>query len=270
MTTPPKTDSSGQTRPVSLVTGASSGIGAAIAEGLARRGYDLVLVARREERLTELASRLADEDARSEVFVADLSDPLDIDKVATRLGCGDIELLVSDAGASGYVALADTDAGTLQRNWTLNTTATLLLTRAIVPSLLENHRGGVLIVSSGLAFSGGTGKPENLRAPHRSLYASSKAALEVFGRTVAEELHDTGATVTVVCPPPTSTEWNGGRYTDAMDPADVATATLNAYQRGELMCFPGLEDPSVWDALAAAETAVMHGNAEAELAPRYR
>ncbi|WP_213816627.1 SDR family NAD(P)-dependent oxidoreductase [Glaciihabitans sp. dw_435] len=181
-----------------FVTGASSGIGESLSRQLADRGYDLVLVARREERLAALRQELV-EHVDVEILVADLSEHADIEVACARLRRGDVDLLVSNAGASGYELFTQTDEQTLQRNWQLNTTASLLLARAAVPSMVKHDRGGVILVASGLAFSGGNGRPEQ-RRPHRTLYASAKAAVEVFGRTLAEELHATNVTVTVLCP----------------------------------------------------------------------
>nr|WP_201787601.1 SDR family NAD(P)-dependent oxidoreductase [Rathayibacter tanaceti] len=143
------------TRPLALVTGASSGIGAALAADLAADGHDLVLVARRQERLLELQERFAALGATTEILAEDLSDPAGLERVVARAGAGDVDLLVSNAGVSAYGPFAELDPEALRRAWTLNADATPLLTRAVLPGMLERSRGGIITVASTLAFSAG-------------------------------------------------------------------------------------------------------------------
>lgn len=268
-------------RPRTLVTGASSGIGAAFARTLAERSYDLVLVARRAERLEQLASSLQAIGARSELAVADLSDRAQLRGVLDRAASGDIDPVVSNAGVSAYERLDELSSSEAEAAWTLNADATPLLSRAALPAMLERGRGGIIATASTLAFSAGltTIGLENGRRhelPHRALYAGAKAGMVAFIRTLAGELERSGVTATVVCPGLVASEWNQGaartpaaRTPIAMTPEDVVSAAWHAHQAGETVCFPGLEDLSPWNALTRAESELVQGSNRAKLADRY-
>lgn len=264
-------------RPLALVTGASSGIGAALAHVLAGAGHDLVLVARRRERLAELADGLSRLGARSEILIADLSDRAQLHRVVDRAAAGDVEVLVSNAGVSAYERLSDLASGDVESAWTLNADATPLLVRAALPAMLSNRRGGLIATASTLAFSAGLttlefGDGLQHPLPHRSLYVAAKAGLVAFIRALAVELDGTGVTATVVCPGLVSSEWNEGasRLPAAMTPEDVAIAAWAAHRRHETVCFPGLEDLSPWDDFAFAEGTILNGNNRPGLASRYQ
>jgi len=261
-------------RPIALVTGASSGIGAALSAVLAKEGHDLVLVARREERLATLAAELAALGATAETLAVDLSERAGLQRVADRAGAGDIDLLVSNAGVSAYGPFAEIDQAELEHAWTLNADATPVLTRAALPAMLDRGRGGVITIASNLAFSAGVqSAPAAGRAlPKRALYVGAKAGMVAFTRVLATELADTGVGATVVCPGLVSSEWNGGasQGPNAMTPQDVARAAWASFSRGEAMCFPGLESVELLDQLAETERLIMGGNLGADLAARYR
>lgn len=262
-------------RPIALVTGASSGIGAALAAVLAKEGYDLVLVARREDRLATLASELAAFGAQSETLAADLSERTGLQRATDRAGAGDIDLLVSNAGVSAYGPFAEIDQAELEQAWTLNADATPMLSRAALPAMLNRGRGGVITIASTLAFSAGipaapaaTGRA----LPKRALYVGAKAGMLAFTRVLATELAGTGVSATVVCPGLVSSEWNSGasQVPNAMTPQDVARAAWASFSRGEVMCFPGLESVELLDQLAETERLIMGGNLGSDLAVRYR
>jgi hypothetical protein len=260
------------TRPVALITGASSGIGAALADVLAGRGYDLVLLARRRDRLEQVAARARDRGATAEIFVADLATPDGLEAAAGRAAHGDLRLLISNAGVGGYAPLPDVTATDVDRLWRLNATAPVTLARAVLPSLLEQGEGGIVTVASLLAFSAGLDALGPVPMPPRTLYAAAKSATVAFTRTLATELTGTGVTATVVCPGRVATEWSGGANQDqprVMSAEDVATATAVAVERGETLCVPGLPDAKVLERLQDVErTLVVDGN-RAELADRY-
>ncbi|TCO33921.1 hypothetical protein EV639_11270 [Rathayibacter tanaceti] len=261
------------TRPLALVTGASSGIGAALAADLAADGHDLVLVARRQERLLELQERFAALGATTEILAEDLSDPAGLERVVARAGAGDVDLLVSNAGVSAYGPFAELDPEALRRAWTLNADATPLLTRAVLPGMLERSRGGIITVASTLAFSAGIATaPDGGRGlPQRALYVAAKAGIVAFTRVLAGELAGTGVRATVVCPGLVSSEWNGGASVvpAAMTPEDVAVAALAGFERGEVICLPGLEDVGLLERLAESEQGITSGNIRPTLAQRY-
>lgn len=262
-------------RPIALITGASSGIGAAAAAVFAQQGYDLVLVARREERLAALAAELAGFDASTEVLAVDLSARSGLERAVERAGAGDIDVVVSNAGISAYGPFADLAPDALERAWTLNADATPVLARAALPAMLERRRGGIITVASNLGFSAGVPAApadSGQALPQRTLYVAAKAGMIAFTRALAAELSGTGVHATVVCPGLVSSEWNGGasNVPQAMTPEDVAHALWLAFSREEIICLPGLESEDLVDELAEVERRIMDGNIGAELATRYR
>lgn len=260
------------TRPLALITGGSSGIGAALAHTFADRGYDLVLVARRRDRLEQVAARATDLGATVEILVADLATPEGLAAAAERAARGDLRLLISNAGAGGYAPLREVSAADLDRTWRLNGTAPITLAHAVLPSLLDQGAGSIVTVASLLAFSSGLTTLGPVPMPARTLYAAAKSATVAFTRTLAGELAGTGVNATVVCPGRVATEWSGGANQDqprVMSAEDVATATAVAVERGETVCVPGLPEVEALDQLQEAERALVVDGNRSELAPRY-
>jgi short-subunit dehydrogenase len=267
------------TRPLALITGASSGIGAELAHTFAGRGYDLVLLARRRDRLESVAAEAEKHGAAVETFVADLATPRGLASAAERAAEGDVRLLVSNAGNAGYAPLNEVSGTDLDGLWRLNATAPVTLAHAVLPSLLDDGEGGIVTVASLLAFSAGM---RSFRSPHatapltmppRTLYAAAKAATVAFTRTLALELAGTGVGATVVCPGRVATEWSGGQNQngpDVMSARDVATATALAVERGDTVCVPGLPQAEALDRLLEAESALVSAGNSAALADRYR
>ncbi|MEU0683050.1 SDR family NAD(P)-dependent oxidoreductase [Streptomyces albogriseolus] len=180
-----------------VVTGASSGIGWEYATRLAARGWGLVLVARRAERLDVLAEEALKEGAAGiETLVADLGSPEDLSRVVERAADDDIDLVVNNAGINGYGPFAEVDAGLLTRVLNVNVVALTALTRAAVPGMPARGRGAVINVASLLAFAGDL-PPDPL--PRRAVYAGSKGYAVTFTRTPAAELAGTPLRVQVVC-----------------------------------------------------------------------
>ncbi len=261
-------------RPIALVTGASSGIGAAISAVLAQSGYDLVLVARRENRLAVLKQELEGIGASVETLALDLSERTGLAETAGRAGAGDIDVIVSNAGVSAYGPFAEIDPTDLDRAWTLNSDATPVLARAALPAMLDRGRGGIIAIASNLAFSAGipTAPEGQGRAlPQRALYVGAKAGMVAFTRVLASELDGTGVQATVVCPGLVSSEWNGGasQGPQAMTPEDVAHAAWWSFSNGETLCLPGLEQADLLDQLAQTERRILGGNISPDLATRF-
>lgn len=258
------------TRTIALITGASSGIGAEYARLLAD-AHDLVLVARRADRLGDIAWELRERGAAVEVLPADLGTHEGIAAVADRLALGDVRLLISNAGAGGYAPLVDVDPVDIDRLLTLNAVAPVQLVRAALPGMLSAGEGAIITVASLLAFSAGLDDP---RAPRRTLYAAAKAATVAFTRTLAGELADTPIHTQLMLPGVVATEWNDGAGRDiswAMTPQDVASASLAGLRLGETVCTPGLEgQAAALDALLAAESALVTGGNQPTPAARYR
>ncbi|WP_405668117.1 SDR family NAD(P)-dependent oxidoreductase [Streptomyces sp. NBC_01166] len=257
------------TRTLALITGASSGIGVAYARLLAD-DHDLVLVARRADRLADLADDLRARGAAVEVLPADLMTHNGITAVTSRLAAGDVGMLISNAGAGGYAPLTDVEPADIDGLLTLNAVAPIQLVRAALPGMLAAGEGSIITVASLLAFSAGVTDP---RAPRRTLYVAAKAATLGFTRTLAAEIADTPLRVQVVCPGVVATDWNGGAGHDipwAMSPEDVASASLTGLRLGETVCAPGLEgQDSALEALLAAEAAFVTGGNQPSLAARY-
>ena len=268
------------TRRTAVVTGTSSGIGAAYAERLASLGHDVVLVARRVDRLEHLAERLrAEHRVDTEPLVADLAERTDVARVAERLAAGDVGLLVNNAGINGYGPFAEVDAELLTRVIAINVTAVTVLARAAVPAMLDRGGGAIVNVASVLAYSAGV-PPDPM--PRRAVYAATKSFVVTFSRTLAVELAGSPVRVQALCPGLTATEFHltagdrpvvdpapHARDGVGMPAADVVTASLAGLAAGETVCIPGLAATAALDELAAAETAIMPAGM-AELAARYR
>ncbi|GGL64441.1 short-chain dehydrogenase [Streptomyces fumigatiscleroticus] len=262
-----------------VVTGASSGIGAEYAEQLARQGWNLVLVARRAERLTGLARELGESTgAAVETVVADLAQSADLARVAERVAAEDVALVVNNAGINGYGPFTEVDPALLVKVLDVNVTAPTVLARAALPGMLARGRGAVVNVASLLAFAGAL-PPGPL--PHRAVYGGTKGYMVTFTRTLAAELAGTPVRVQVVCPGLTATEFHltageapvpGERRVHddgGMPAADVVTASLAALAAGEVVCVPGLVQAEALERLAAAEQGVRAGSGST-MAPRYR
>ena len=262
------TDTVLMTRTIALITGASSGIGASYARLLADEA-DLVLVARRADRLNDLAEEFRARGAAVEVLPADLTTRDGIAAVTDRLAAGDVRMLISSAGVGGYAPLTDVDPADIDHLLTLNAVAPIQLVRAALPGMLAASEGTIVTVASLLAFSAGSMDP---RAPRRTLYVAAKAAILGFTRTLAGELADTPIRIQVVCPGVVATEWNGGvghSIPWAMSPEDVATASLAGLRLGETVCAPGLENDATLEALLTAENDLVTGGNQPTLATRY-
>lgn len=188
--------------PVAIVTGASSGIGAAFARRLAADGHDLVLVARNAQRLQELADPLP---VRTEVLAADLDDDAGLAKVADRSRAGDVEVLVNNAGFGTNGAFDEVDISGEDSMLRVNVRAVLHLSHAVLPSMLARGRGAILNVSSMAGFTPGAGA---------ATYGASKAWVTMFSRSLHATYAARGVQVLAVCPGFTRTEFHdrlGGR-----------------------------------------------------------
>lgn len=182
-----------------VVTGASSGIGEALAESLARRGHSLTLVARRQERLRALADRLAAQYLVTVgVEACDLSDRAHREALLAKLAHVDVSILCLNAGFATYGGLAALDPAREREQVELNVTAVHDLTVALLPRLLERGSGAILITGSTAG---------NQPSPYNATYAATKA----FANTLAESLHGelagTGVTCTLLAPGPVRTEF---------------------------------------------------------------
>lgn len=260
-------------RPHAVITGASSGIGAAFAARLAADGYDLTLVARRRGRLDGLAARLAGNGPGTvEVLAADLADPGGLRSAEDRIAATpNLQLLVNNAGFAGYGPFTALDPAVARALIGVHVTAPTRLTRAALPAMTGRGHGAVINIASLLAFSGSL-PPGPL--PFRATYAAAKAYLVTFTCALAGELAGTGVLVQACCPGPVATEFLHGTGTGPalpvtpMDPGDVVTASLTALELGETVCIPGLGDPAAIEDYHAAAHQLVQARGPA-LASRY-
>ncbi len=183
-----------------LVTGASSGIGTEIARELARRGYGVTLVARREDRLRELADELEATGVRAEVLATDLVDPASRAQLPQRvadLGL-EVSILVNNAGFSTTGPVSESDVSAELRMIELNVAAVADLCSRFLPAMVERGGGAVLNVASTAAFQ---------PLPYQSGYGASKAFVLSYTHALRGELRGTGVTATTLCPGPVKTEF---------------------------------------------------------------
>jgi short-subunit dehydrogenase len=251
-----------------LITGASSGIGATYADRLARRGHDLVLVARDQQRMNAIAARLRSETGVAiDVLAADLTVPADLARVEARLrDDARIGLLVNNAGAtiSGGFAAADLDA--VQWLINLNIVAVTRLAGAVVPRFLAEGDGAIINLASVLALA-----PEIFPG----VYPATKAFVLTFSQSLQEEVGTRGIYVQAVLPGATRTEiWQrAGRDVNAipgvMEVDELVDAALVGFDRREAVTIPPLPDAAEWEAFSAARKAMLPGFRQAHAAQRY-
>jgi short-subunit dehydrogenase len=184
-------------KPIALVTGASSGIGADLARELARDGYDLVLAARGVESMQKLAAEL---NTTSTILAADLSKPGSASELAAEIRTRGLEIdtLINNAGIGATGAFAESDAGRVSEMLEVNVVALTELTRALLPGMVQRGRGRIMLVASTAAFQPG---------PFMAVYYATKAFVLSLGEAIAWELRGTGVTVTTLCPGPTVTNF---------------------------------------------------------------
>lgn len=223
--------------PTALVTGASSGIGLAFARKLAATGHDLVVVARSEDKLKELADEVR---VDVEVLPADLTDAEQLARVEAR--CADaakpIDVLINNAGKGTAGKFADVSLTDLQQEIDLDVVAPFRLIHAALPGMIARGKGGILNVASVAAFQAG---------PGNAVYSASKSFVLLLSEGIHEEVLRSGVHVTCVCPGATRTEFqqrggfNGGQIPDFMweSPESVADAALKALAKNRAVFVPG-------------------------------
>jgi uncharacterized protein len=253
-----------------LITGASGGIGAIYADRLARRGYDLILVARNRSRLTALAQRLKDETGRSvQTIAADLNDKADLARIETVLRANTgITLLVNNAGVGATAPLLESNVEKMDEVIHLNVGALTRLTYAAAPGFVASGGGTIINIASIAAIA-----PEILNG----VYGGSKAFVLAFSHSLNHELAGKGVRVQAVLPGATATEfWDiAGRPISNLRPGsvmsagDMVDAALAGLDQGETVTIPALPDKAEWDGFDAARRAMFGRLSNAMPALRY-
>ncbi len=263
----------GSNRPLALVTGASSGIGATFARRLAKEGYDLVLVARRKDRLKSLADELHHTlGIHAEALAADLCDEEELRRVEQRIEqAANFEFLVNNAGLGMLPLFHEADVEGLDRMYRLHVLATMRLSRAALPVLLARKKGFIVNVSSVAAF---------LQGPGNVSYCSTKAWINSFTEGLYLELREIDADIRVqaLCPGFTYSEFHDTLGVDRgfvgkswwMSAEEVVDASLAGLRRGKLLVVPGLRYKLIVLALSVLPRFALHAIAKRQPTNRRR
>lgn len=251
-----------------LITGASDGIGAVYADRLARRGHNLILVARRADKLAELAEQLrSDTGVSVDVIAADLANADDLSRVEGRLRTDDaITGLINNAGIAGETSFVEADPAQLTTLINLNILAVTRLAAAIAPRLAARGDGTIINVSSVTALI-----PDGFTAT----YPASKAYVLAFSEALQVELGAKGVRIQAVLPGATRTPiWTEEQLASlpaaiVMDVDDMVDAALAGFDAGEAVTIPALPDMADYDAYIAARSALRPNLSLAQPAPRY-
>ena len=231
---------------VALITGSSTGIGAIYADRLARRGYDLILVARNEERLNAAAAHLrAETGVQVTPLPADLNDKAGLAKVEAVLRDNpNITMLVNNAGVGSVASLLQADVEKMQAMIDLNVTALTRLTHAVAAGFVARGKGTIINISSVVGIA-----VENLNG----VYSASKSYVLSFGHSLQKDLAEKGVRIQTVLPAATATEfWDIAGYAPqktsetTMRAEDLVDAALAGFDAGELVTIPALHEAEAW------------------------
>ena len=255
---------------LALVTGASSGIGRAFARRLGADGYDLVLVARRRDRLEELVAELPNVKVRP--LVADLGTDAGIEAVADVCAREPLTMLVNNAGVAHYMPFSELPADKANELLHVKVVAPTMLARAAVPGMVARAEGTIINVSGMLAFSGPA--PIEKLPLRRAVYTGTLAHIVALSQALHEELRSQGLRIQALCPGVVATEFHERQGLDLskvprMSADDVVTASLRALAIGEVVCAPGVEKSELLDAVFKADLEAFAAQAP-QLAGRYR
>lgn len=253
-----------------LITGASSGIGAVYADRLARRGYDLILAARDEGRLSALAARLrAETGVKVDVIKADLTVRDDVRRLEARLrDDASVALLINNAGAALFEPFAVAAADSLDDLIQLNVTAVTRLANAAAAGFTQRGRGKIVNIGSIVGL---------MPQFKSTVYGATKAYVLYLSESLNDELAGSGVTVQAVLPGATRTEiWDrSGRGIEnvpeeiLMHVDELVDAALAGLDQGELVTIPSLPDAADWDAVAAARANLQPNLSRPHPAARY-
>ncbi len=255
---------------IAVVTGASAGLGKVYADRLAKRGFDLILVARRKERLDELSQRLQQSyGIKAEVVAADLGEAGDLRRVSDLIASNErITMLVNNAGTCTFKSSIDLPGDRVQEMLDVNEKSVIHLSLAVLPNFVKRGSGTLVNVGSVLSY---------YAIPISTAYSATKANVMLFTIGLRDELAASGVRVQLVLPASTDTEiWDvAGVGIGILDPETVMTAedcvdaALAGLDSGETVTLPSVEDASLWEAFDAARIKLFQGSQTKKPASRY-
>ena len=255
---------------LAVVTGAAGGVGSAYAEGLTRRGYDLLLVGRELNGIAEIARGIADKTGREvNIAVHDLSDAKELAKLEARLEKDQsVTLLANIAGAATFSPFSGIATADINQTIAVNVTALTRLSRAVAPGFAKRGKGVIVNFASVLAFH---------PWPEFNVYDAAKAFVVTLSQALQGELRGKGVLVQVVSPPATATGFwkTAGLPYDklppgaVMKPEDLVRAALIGLDKGEEWVMPSLADATLWDGFQKARGELVNGMMSGKLAERY-
>lgn len=226
--------------PTALITGASSGIGEQFAYALAERGYKVIIVARREERLQQVQSRIEAKGGKVHSIVADLLNNEDVERLIAFIHEEPIDLLVNNAGFGGYGLFQKVSPQREQDMITLNISTLVKLTRVAVESMLKRKSGQVINVASTAAFQ---------PVPYMAIYAATKSFVLHYSEAIAAELTGTNVHVMALCPGGTATEFSDRAEVKGtlaknftMTPEQVVEIALKGLDKRKRIVVPGVNN----------------------------
>jgi short-subunit dehydrogenase len=254
-----------------LITGASMGIGAVYADRLGKRGYDLILVARSQARLKELADRLSNETGRTVTSLpANLNERSELATIESKLRDDpSITMLVNNAGLGAVTPLLQSDVDEMDDIIALNITALTRLTYAVAPAFVARGAGTIINIASVVGIS-----PEALNG----VYGATKAYVIALSHSLQHELAEKGIRIQAVLPGATATDlWEKAGLPHqnlpqsiVMSPENMVDAALVGLDQGELVTIPGLQDGNEWTRFEDARRALAKRFGNSTPAPRYR
>lgn len=252
-----------------VVTGASSGLGKVYADRLASRGYDLLLIARRQERLQAIADDLQSRfPIRVSILVADLAHPAGLAEASKKLQSdASITLLVNNAGTSSVEPVAQTSFDSIANLVALNVTSLTELTRAVLPGFIERNAGTIINIGSVVGFSG---------FPWVPVYGGTKAYVLNFTQALKLQLADTAIRLQYVAPASTVSEiWDvigvptSSLGDTVMDTEACVDAALRGLDNGEFITAPSVHDEALVRNFEEASSALLAASQQGQPAPRY-
>lgn len=262
--------SDSSSRAIAVVTGASSGIGAVYADRLAARGYDLVLVARRIERLEALAAKVSRaHGVNVDLITADLTNEADLARVEKILATNpSVRVLVNNAGLARLLPVAQSSVEDSMSQIALNVTALTRLTQAALPAFLARNDGAIVNIASVLAVHA---------LPVSAVYSGTKGFVLNYTLGLQQEVAGTGVKVHLVLPASTATEiWDGSGVPLAslnqdavMTTENLVDAALAGFDQGEAVTWPSLADATLWEKFDTARSTLFAATQVGQPAPRY-